>query len=544
MSSSRIGKAALRLAAASVFVLLAGCGGQPGPNGPKGLDVDVALDTARSETATIPLEGGTLEATAADGTVYTLTIPAEALLEQVAVTMTPVIDVAGAPVSGTATVGVQLAPEGLRLFQPATLTVEPPGGAHVEAMTFAYQGDGKSFHGYPVAPDPSSLSLGLLHFSGYVVVLGPALEMGTPYEEYAPTDWEGEIEHALQELLREEREAQLRGEPGDPDFAAKLEFLLRTYFEEVIEPLLPQIASDCAAVKQHAAKVIAWSRQTELFGMAENFQAETGAIWSSVISGLEDCWDDAVKPCIDPNDEAQVAEAASIARQLALLGEDPSEHDPFDPALQCSTGWSGTVTFSETGSVPYSSDDPEVTETGQRTYDFQQELVVTGVESTGTNGAQLLVDSAASGTMTEDYYHRKEHYATCISSGPEILRYVFEDSVQYELVGGVEESDQVLTVAMEEDGTYQLFGPAAFFLVEGERTEYHYYIDNCYPDTEEEETSTDPWELLMDPGGIEVSGTTDPESPTTLSGTQVFERFKDDMLTTVTITWNLTRAVE
>jgi len=537
--------AALRLAAASGLALLVGCGGPAGPDGPKPLEVDVALDLARSKTATIPLEGGTLEATAADGTRYALTIPADALLEHVAVTMTPVVDVAGSPVSGAATLGVQLAPEGLRLFRPATLTVQPPGGAEVEAMAFAYRGDGSGFHGYPLAPDPSSLSLGLLHFSGYVVVLGPALEMSTPYEELAPADWEGEIEHALQELLRAEREAQLRGEPGDPDFAEKLEFLLRTYFEKVIEPLLPQIASDCAAVKQHAAKVIAWARQTQLFGMGDNFQPETDAIWSSVVSGLEDCWDDAVKPCIDPNDDAQVAEAASIARQLALLGEDPSEHDPFDPALQCSSGWSGTVTFTETGSLPYGSDDPEVTETGQRTYDFQQQLVVTGVKWNGANGsAQLFVDSSASGTMTEDYYHRKENFATCISSGPEILRYVFEDTIQYELVGGVEESDQVLYVSVDENGTYQLFGQAAYFPVEGERTEYHYYIDNCHPESEDEESSTEPWQRLMDPGGIEVSGTTDPEAPTTLSGTHVFERFPEGIPTTVTITWNLRRNIE
>src|SRR5690606_39293428 len=129
-------------------------------------------------------------------------------------------------------------------------------------------------------------------------------------------------------------------------------------------------------------------------------------------------------------------------------------------------------------------------ESGQRTYDFQQQLVVTGVKWNGANGsAQLFVDSSASGTMTEDYYHRKENFATCISSGPEILRYVFEDTIQYELVGGVEESDQVLYVSVDENGTYQLFGPAAYFPVEGERTEYHYYIDNCHPESEDEESS-------------------------------------------------------
>ena len=42
------------------------------------VQLDVALETASTVTATIPVEGGTLRVTGADGTVYTLEIPADA----------------------------------------------------------------------------------------------------------------------------------------------------------------------------------------------------------------------------------------------------------------------------------------------------------------------------------------------------------------------------------------------------------------------------------------------------------------------------------
>ena len=134
-----------------------------------GYSVSAQLDPSRAVSKLVPTQGGTLSATAADGTVFTLTLPAGALLSEEEITMTPVAAVDRLPLSGGLVAGVQLAPEGLLLFQPATLVINPPTAIPIdEEITFAWRGTGEEFFLYP--PDPlgtPAISLSLVHFSGY-----------------------------------------------------------------------------------------------------------------------------------------------------------------------------------------------------------------------------------------------------------------------------------------------------------------------------------------------------------------------------------------
>jgi hypothetical protein len=84
-----------------------------------------ALDSTRKATATIASNGGSLSLTDAKGNKFGVTIPANALINSVLVTMTPVTSVSGLPAGGAFHAGVQLEPDGLMLFQPAQLTIEP-----------------------------------------------------------------------------------------------------------------------------------------------------------------------------------------------------------------------------------------------------------------------------------------------------------------------------------------------------------------------------------------------------------------------------------
>jgi len=84
----------------------------------------VTADPSRAVSLSLPASGGSLTATAADGTTFNLTIPANALVQPTTITMTPILSVGGLPGTLRLVDGVQLAPDGLRLSQLATLTIE------------------------------------------------------------------------------------------------------------------------------------------------------------------------------------------------------------------------------------------------------------------------------------------------------------------------------------------------------------------------------------------------------------------------------------
>jgi hypothetical protein len=72
---------------------------------------------------TIGPAGGQISAKGADGTVYSLDIPKNALAGVTKITMTPLSKVSGMPFDGKQAYAVQLEPEGLYLYYDAILTI-------------------------------------------------------------------------------------------------------------------------------------------------------------------------------------------------------------------------------------------------------------------------------------------------------------------------------------------------------------------------------------------------------------------------------------
>ena len=552
----QLGSTVLLLAISAL--LLAACGGPTAPDGgPPGggppdaegkpLAVEVVPDLDRSVTKTIPLEGGVLEATGVDGTTYTLAFNANSLLAETTVTMTPLQAVDGAPVTNaSAFYGVHLEPDGARFFAPATLTIEPAGGqANVEAVTFAYQGDGEQFHAYPLSTDPNALRLSIAHFSGYVVYVGTALEVTAQPDEYMPSDWESQLEHEAHELFKAERDAQLRGEDGDPAFDDKLSALIQQRYDQFIAPLLPVVASDCSAAKQHASKLIAWARMSQLVGSGNEYSSEIAAIWDAIISGMKVCWEEVVEPCLDTTDAAELQEALLISRQLILLGEVAEEYDPFDLAHRCIGEWTGTITYTEVGSETTYPDDPRaVAGSTTLSHDLTQTTEISGVVSYGRDPEKATYNLAASWTteaqVTLDYHQRLEEWDDCVGSAPDILRWVFVDSKNYDLTGN-NAGEIGLLLRMYHDGTYEISVVRQDVLVSGTVSTYHYQIDNCYPDSEEEENKTEPLETNVSSVGNEVTGSVSADKPNSISGTLTFDSVGyRGIPITVTITWDLT----
>ncbi len=141
---------------------------------PPQTDNRVSLETDQEATAAIGAEGGTVEATATDGTVYTLTIPADAMPGPVTIKMTPVSAIADLPLAGGLAGGVELQPTGLRFTQSATLTIAtsatPPSGQI--PIGFSYEGDAETLLLAAGGLLNGILTVSVQHFSGAGIGFG------------------------------------------------------------------------------------------------------------------------------------------------------------------------------------------------------------------------------------------------------------------------------------------------------------------------------------------------------------------------------------
>ncbi len=151
------------------------------PQPPSPLPVTVSRASGSAVTQDVDADtGGTVSTTGPDGTTYSLKVPPGALGSSTAITMTPLSGVSGSGLSGRLIGAVDLAPDGLTLNRPATLTMTPasPGALTPSAGHaidgFSFQGSGSDFHLFPVddflpgaRPATTALHYSVMHFTGF-----------------------------------------------------------------------------------------------------------------------------------------------------------------------------------------------------------------------------------------------------------------------------------------------------------------------------------------------------------------------------------------
>ncbi len=103
-------------------------------------------------TQTIGLAGGSITATGANGVSYTLSIPADALLGNKEITLTPISQVGNLPLSGGLLSAVKIEPEGLEFYGYATLTttLKQAAPTNTSIIGFKSSNTGSEFHLYPL----------------------------------------------------------------------------------------------------------------------------------------------------------------------------------------------------------------------------------------------------------------------------------------------------------------------------------------------------------------------------------------------------------
>jgi hypothetical protein len=296
----------------------------------------VVTDVARAASKTFPLDGGTLTATAADGTVYSLTIPQGALLAETAITMTPIVSISSGDLPAGSLLGVDLQPSGLRLYQFAELSIAPPQlGPTADIAGFSYEGDGDDLHRYPAAVDGGRILLHVIHFSGaganICVELCPP-----PIAPPQPPITESQLEQVIASL-----------DPHDPFYVPRLTELLQGYYKYFIAPDLARMQQDCEFATGRIPKALAWSRTNQILLNEEGFESENQTIGNALVGSVSNCWTEATTACLDPSNAYQLGNLLQIARQAELLGGDPEKFD-LSKVRHCSGLWSGTITYERT----------------------------------------------------------------------------------------------------------------------------------------------------------------------------------------------------
>lgn len=294
-----------------------------------GYGVTARLDPSRAVSSDIPTSGGTITATAGDGTVFTLTIPRDALLSEAKITMTPATALDGLPLSGGLAAAVDLAPTGLRLFQFATLAIAPAAAIPLaEEITFGWRGNGEEFFLYPPALGTAAISMKLLHFSGYGVGRGSAADQ-MAQRQRVPPNAEDAFSQRLQELFAIKRRTQslgVRTLAEDEDIEARIEAALRAEYESALASVRATKA-DCPRAKANIYRGLHWARHAQLAMVnfvvpPGTFDSEIQTINEEMIEALVHCYDKSFQKCVQQNDPTQMYWMLAFRRQLGLLGSE------------------------------------------------------------------------------------------------------------------------------------------------------------------------------------------------------------------------------
>lgn len=333
------------------------------PFTPNPLRVSYGGDAARSVSDKISAEqGGTLQATGADGATYTLVIPAKALAHDAAIRMTPISTITGFPLSGGMKAGVHLEPSGLRLFAAATLIIKPAATPDAKNTSgFGFHGEGDDFHLAPIAPKDGAVALTLFHFSGAGVGEGTPADRAAQ-QQRVPADFESYATQRTAEVFGRARQRALLGEDTGltAEEVAEIQSLHEQWFEILVKPKLLAGTTSCDAAPEGISYYASWARTGQLLGMESAKTAAQNTEATSLIGqAMDNCREEYYQTCVDQHDLAQVERLLMLERTRQLLGfQDDGE--TMEYAYKCSTfeleidskiEWKGFSTVHQVGKI-------------------------------------------------------------------------------------------------------------------------------------------------------------------------------------------------
>jgi hypothetical protein len=270
-------------------------------------------------------DGGSVSATAADGTTFELVVPPMAVARDTEISMTPLTDVEG--IGDGAVHAVQLEPEGLTLFELVRLTITPATPiAIADQLMFEAAGDGSDPGLALIDPSSEPIVILLEHFSlGGVASVTP--QQRATFIEKSASNAERRIAGKVRALIGAERQRQLLGASDDPaDLEAlndALEPLHEEFEREVVERRREAAMQSCTALKTYITTLISFERTRQLLGASEAGEAASQERIIDALSAMharyQQCEEEAIAACKEAKDPAILIEFwLAMARQFGL----------------------------------------------------------------------------------------------------------------------------------------------------------------------------------------------------------------------------------
>lgn len=281
--------------------------------------VSVNLDDAYQAEALIGPQGGTLSASAADGTIYRLEVPTGALTNDTTIRMTPVNTIEGLPF-GSESYAVQFQPEGLQLYDFAVLTITPAQEIPLDQQIFfGYQGEGENLVLAPPVVDSSEIKIQLDHFSGYGVSKGFLADI-EPLRARIGGEAEVRLRSSIAEQLAKARQGQLLGDETSGS-EINWESIFKQWEEQVIKPRLAAAGKSCAAGRLAIQTVLSYERQRQLLGMGESSLSDVLSSNGLLDTITENCMKEEFELCQEEHIIHRIIPAwLGVERQYQLLG--------------------------------------------------------------------------------------------------------------------------------------------------------------------------------------------------------------------------------
>jgi hypothetical protein len=280
---------------------------------PNPLRVTVALDETTSTESVVLSAGGTVIAEGSDGTKYTLVIPENALLSDQEVRMTPVASIDGLPLSGGLVAAIELRPEGLLLFEPATLTIELPDDVSADSfLGFSFLHSGEELFLYPTEVTSNTIHVQVMHFSGYGGGSGSSQD-SLNMDKYPPSSAQNQAQQAA---------ASATSKAGGQIPYDEFEDILRDWYTSSVKPNLKAATTDDSAMEASITEFLRWAVQVARCGLTDKFTVELDNGKIDVSKAIKNAVQKVSQRCSSQSNPAEARRLMRLARMSLLLGEE------------------------------------------------------------------------------------------------------------------------------------------------------------------------------------------------------------------------------